>query len=216
MVAAGCGGGDDESSASTEIEGLGSTLEEIQANAKNEGQVNLVIWAGYADKSWADTFTKQTGCKVNTKDGASSDDMVDLMATGAYDGVSASGDATLRLIAEGRRRSGQLRPDAELRGRLRGPEGPVVQHGRRRRLRRTARPRCEPDGLEHGRLARADNDSWAPIWDRAPTTRASSRSTTTRSSSPTLPSISRRRSPTSTSRTRTSSTTTSSTPRSTC
>ena len=27
--------------------------------------------------------------------------MVDLMGTGAYDGVSASGDATLRLIAKG-------------------------------------------------------------------------------------------------------------------
>ena len=66
------------SSASTEIEGLGSTLDEIQANAKNEGQVNLVIWAGYADKSWADQFTTETGCKVITKDGASSDDMVDL------------------------------------------------------------------------------------------------------------------------------------------
>ena len=99
VVAAGCGGGDDN--ASTEIEGLGSTLEEIQANAKDEGEVNLVIWAGYADKSWADAFTKQTGCTVKTKDGASSDDMVDLMSTGAYDGVSASGDATLRLIANG-------------------------------------------------------------------------------------------------------------------
>ena len=72
-----------------------------QGEREEEGQVNLVIWAGYADKSWADTFTKQTGCKVNTKDGASSDDMVDLMSTGAYDGVSASGDATLRLIAQG-------------------------------------------------------------------------------------------------------------------
>ena len=97
VVAAGCGGGSD--SASTEIEGLGSTLDEIRANAKDEGEVNLVIWAGYADKSWAAAFTKQTGCTVNTKDGASSDDMVDLMSTGAYDGVSASGDATLRLIA---------------------------------------------------------------------------------------------------------------------
>ena len=101
VVAAGCGGGDDESSASTEIEGLGTSLEEIQANARNEGQVNLVIWPGYADKSWSNAFTQDTVCKVNTKDGASSDDMVDLMGTGAYDGVSASGDATLRLIAKG-------------------------------------------------------------------------------------------------------------------
>ena len=91
VVAAGCGGGGGGGGASTEIEGLGSSLDEIKANAREEGQVNLVIWAGYADKSWADTFTKQTGCKVNTKDGASSDDMVDLVSTGAYDGVSASG-----------------------------------------------------------------------------------------------------------------------------
>jgi putative spermidine/putrescine transport system substrate-binding protein len=100
FVATGCGG-DGGSAADWQVEGLGSTLEEIQANAKNEGEVNLVIWSGYADKSWADAFTKQTGCKVNTKDAGSSDDMVDYMATGAYDGVSASGDGTLRLVAKG-------------------------------------------------------------------------------------------------------------------
>jgi putative spermidine/putrescine transport system substrate-binding protein len=102
FAASGCGGGGSESSsADWQIDGLGSTIDEIQQKAKDEGQTNLVIWAGYADKSWADDFTKQTGCKVVTKDGASSDDMVDLMDTGAYDGVSASGDATLRLIAKG-------------------------------------------------------------------------------------------------------------------
>ncbi len=102
FVAAGCGGGERSSSspASWQISGLGSTVDEIQQKAKDEGQTNLVIWAGYADKSWANDFTKQTGCKVVTKDGANSDDMVDLMDTGAYDGVSASGDATLRLIAK--------------------------------------------------------------------------------------------------------------------
>ena len=102
FVAAGCGGGDEEGGGGEwQIEGLGSSLDEIQQLAKDEGQVNLVIWAGYADKSWSDDFASTTGCKVNTKDGASSDDMVDLMATGEYDGVSASGDATLRLIAKG-------------------------------------------------------------------------------------------------------------------
>jgi putative spermidine/putrescine transport system substrate-binding protein len=35
------------------------------------------------------------------KDGNTSDEMVQLMRTGDYDGVSASGDATLRLIANG-------------------------------------------------------------------------------------------------------------------
>ena len=56
VVAAGCGGGDDEGSASTEIEGLGTTLEEIQANAKEEGQVNLIAWSGYVEKDWVTPF----------------------------------------------------------------------------------------------------------------------------------------------------------------
>ena len=43
----------------------------------------------------------ETGCQVNTKIGNTSDEMVTLMRTGQYDGVSASGDATLRLIAGG-------------------------------------------------------------------------------------------------------------------
>ncbi len=98
-MAAGCGGSDDSSSSDTQIEGLGTTLEEIQANAREEGQVNLINWAGYVEKDWTDAFVAQTGCKVNSKVGASSDEMVTLMKTGNYDGVSASGDATLRLIA---------------------------------------------------------------------------------------------------------------------
>ena len=98
-VAAGCGGSDDSSSSSTQIEGLGTTLEEIQAKAKEEGQVDLVNWAGYVEKDWTDAFVVKTGCKVNSKVGASSDEMVTPMKTGNYDGVSASGDATLRLIA---------------------------------------------------------------------------------------------------------------------
>ena len=163
VVAAGCGGGDDNGSASTEIEGLGSSLEEIQANAKNEGQVNLVIWAGYADKSWANTFTQQTGCKVKTKDGASSDDMVDLMSTGAYDGVSASGDATLRLIAKGDvvPANYDLIPNyADVYEGLKGKSyntvdgvGYGVPHGRGPNLMVWSNKAISPD-----------NDSWAAIW----------------------------------------------------
>ena len=99
ILAAGCGGSDDSSSSDTQIEGLGATLEEIQANAREEGEVNLINWAGYVEKDWTDAFVATTGCKVNSKVGASSDEMVTLMKTGNYDGVSASGDATLRLIA---------------------------------------------------------------------------------------------------------------------
>ena len=41
---------------------------------------------------------RTSGCMVNTKVAGTSDEMVTLMKTGQYDGVSASGDATLRLI----------------------------------------------------------------------------------------------------------------------
>ena len=68
----------------------------------------MIAWAGYAEDGstdpkvdWVTDFEKQTGCQVNVKIGNTSDEMVTLMRTGQYDGVSASGDATLRLIAGG-------------------------------------------------------------------------------------------------------------------
>jgi putative spermidine/putrescine transport system substrate-binding protein len=69
-----------------------------------ENQLNLVLWDGYADKSWVDPFTAATGCKVNQKPAGSSDEMVTLMKDGGggqWDMVSASGDADLRLIYGG-------------------------------------------------------------------------------------------------------------------
>lgn len=96
VAATGCGGDDGGGSS---LEGLGGSLEEIQELAKEEGQVNLVNWAGYVEKDWTTPFETTTGCKVSSKVGASSDEMVTLMKTGNYDAVSASGDATLRLIA---------------------------------------------------------------------------------------------------------------------
>jgi putative spermidine/putrescine transport system substrate-binding protein len=99
VVAAGCGGDDEGSGASTEIEGLGTSLEEIQENAKSEGEVNLVQWPGYSVLT--DEFTAATGCKVNTKDGAGSEDMITLMQTGEYDGVSASGNTSVPLMIAG-------------------------------------------------------------------------------------------------------------------
>jgi putative spermidine/putrescine transport system substrate-binding protein len=66
---------------------------------KTEGQLNLIAWEGYTQPQWVNPFTKATGCKVKAKYGGSSDEMVTLMRTGQYDAVSASGDASLRLIA---------------------------------------------------------------------------------------------------------------------
>jgi putative spermidine/putrescine transport system substrate-binding protein len=75
---------------------------------KGEGELNIIAWAGYAESGgndpkvdWVHPFEKQTGCHVNVKIGDTSDEMVQLMRTGQYDGVSASGDATLRLIYGG-------------------------------------------------------------------------------------------------------------------
>jgi putative spermidine/putrescine transport system substrate-binding protein len=71
-----------------------------------EGQVNIVAWAGYiengaTDKSydWVTEFEKATSCKVNVKTAGTSDEMVALMNEGGFDLVTASGDASLRLIA---------------------------------------------------------------------------------------------------------------------
>ncbi len=73
---------------------------------KGEGQVNIVAWAGYiesgaTDKNfdWVTDFEKATSCKVNVKTAGTSDEMVALMNEGGFDLVTASGDASLRLIA---------------------------------------------------------------------------------------------------------------------
>ncbi|MFM8452950.1 MAG: extracellular solute-binding protein [Acidimicrobiaceae bacterium] len=95
VALAACGGGDSG----------GETLSEL---GDGEGAVNLVAWAGYVEDGstdpnvdWVSDFEAETGCEVNVKIGNSSDEMVELMQSGEYDAVSASGDATLRLIAGG-------------------------------------------------------------------------------------------------------------------
>ena len=69
-----------------------------------EGQLNLVAWEGYAQPDWVKPFERQSGCAVHAKYAGSSDEMVTLMRQGGgsqYDMVSASGDASLRLIRGG-------------------------------------------------------------------------------------------------------------------
>jgi putative spermidine/putrescine transport system substrate-binding protein len=71
-----------------------------------EGEVSIVAWAGYIERGdtmkefdWVTEFEKNTGCKVSVKTAATSDEMVALMNEGGFDLVTASGDASLRLIA---------------------------------------------------------------------------------------------------------------------
>jgi putative spermidine/putrescine transport system substrate-binding protein len=110
IVAAACSS--DSSSSSTTDGGSGvtpaKTYSEIGAT---EGELNLIAWNGYTEDGsndpaydWVTPFEDQTGCKVSVKYADTSDEMVTLMRQGGgatYDGVSASGDASNRLIAGG-------------------------------------------------------------------------------------------------------------------
>ncbi|MEP7314688.1 MAG: ABC transporter substrate-binding protein [Pseudomonadota bacterium] len=78
------------------------------ASTALEGQVDIVAWPGYIEKGetdknydWVTQFEKDSGCKVNVKTAGTSDEMVSLMTQGGYDLVTASGDASLRLIRGG-------------------------------------------------------------------------------------------------------------------
>jgi putative spermidine/putrescine transport system substrate-binding protein len=90
----------------TAMSGMTFAQEMKKEVGAGEGQVNIVAWAGYiengaTDKSydWVTEFEKATSCKVNVKTAATSDEMVALMNEGGFDLVTASGDASLRLIA---------------------------------------------------------------------------------------------------------------------
>jgi putative spermidine/putrescine transport system substrate-binding protein len=74
-----------------------------------EGQLDIIAWPGYIERGesdknydWVTGFEKNTGCKVNVKTAGNSDEMVSLMNQGGYDLVTASGDASLRLVAGGK------------------------------------------------------------------------------------------------------------------
>ena len=110
VVAAACGN-DDTTSGST-----GGAIEPSKTFTKigePEGALELIAWAGYVedgtseggeDFDWVTPFEDATGCQVNVTYGDTSDEMVTLMRQGGgtvYDGVSASGDASNRLIAGG-------------------------------------------------------------------------------------------------------------------
>ncbi len=106
LVAAGCGGGSSKSSG-----GEGTTTSAASnlpsSIGKGEGKLNLIEWPYYSDPAFAKKFTQQTGCVIQRKDAGSSNEMVALMRAGGgggggqWDLVSASGDASLRLIKGG-------------------------------------------------------------------------------------------------------------------
>ena len=78
----------------------------LQSLGAGEGEVSIVAWPGYIERGetdagydWVTKFEADTGCKVSVKTAATSDEMVALMNQGGFDLVTASGDASLRLVA---------------------------------------------------------------------------------------------------------------------
>ncbi|BCH35379.1 spermidine/putrescine ABC transporter substrate-binding protein [Mesorhizobium sp. L-8-10] len=84
----------------------GQAFAQLKEIGAAEGQVNIIAWPGYIERGetdkkfdWVTKFEEASGCKVNVKTANTSDEMVALMNEGGFDLVTASGDASLRLVA---------------------------------------------------------------------------------------------------------------------
>jgi putative spermidine/putrescine transport system substrate-binding protein len=88
--------------------GISHGQEMVTEIGVGEGAVSIVAWAGYIERGeldpaydWVTEFEAATGCMVNVQVAGTSDEMVALMNEGNFDLVTASGDASLRLVASG-------------------------------------------------------------------------------------------------------------------
>ncbi len=100
LVLAACGGGSDGDAGA-------APGGEVYAGpvGDGEGALSVLAWPGYAEDGstdpaadWVTPFEDATGCQVDVKVFGTSDEAVKLMQGGGYDVISASGDASLRLI----------------------------------------------------------------------------------------------------------------------
>ncbi len=116
LVAAACGPGASSAPTAGPTSAVGTTAPATAAPTTaaaatigpGEGALKIVIWAGYAERGdadpaydWVTPFEQQTGCMVTSTDMTDSNNGVSLIQSGEYDGISASGDATTRLIQGG-------------------------------------------------------------------------------------------------------------------
>lgn len=138
-----------------------------------EGEVSVLAWPGYVEDGsndpkvdWVSDFEKSSGCQVTVKTFGTSDEAVQLMRTGQYDTVSASGDATLRLIAAG---------DVEPMNTALITNYPDIFDALKNKPWNSVRD--VPYGIPHGRganllmyrsdLVKPAPDSWAAVFDNA-------------------------------------------------
>jgi len=100
LLAVACSGGGGGSPAPSTITSVGD----------GEGKLSVLAWPGYVedgttspDVDWVTPFEKETGCEVTVQTFGTSDEAFTLFQTNPeqYDVLSASGDASLRLVAGG-------------------------------------------------------------------------------------------------------------------
>jgi putative spermidine/putrescine transport system substrate-binding protein len=100
IVAAACGGGASPTPSFTLPTSIG----------EGEGELSVLAWPGYAEDgstdetvNWVKPFEDATGCKVTVQVFGTSDEAFSLFSTNPtkFDVISASGDASLRLVRAG-------------------------------------------------------------------------------------------------------------------
>ncbi len=114
LLLAGCGGGSSDGGTSSGAASAGGSAAAPGGTTfagpvgAGEGALNVLAWPGYAEDGstdpkvdWVTPFEKATGCQVNVKTFPASSEAVTLFKSGDYDVISASGDASLRLVYGG-------------------------------------------------------------------------------------------------------------------
>ncbi len=134
-----------------------STKSPVRQLGAGEGAVTIIAWAGYIERGetdkaydWVTAFEQKTGCKVSVKIAATSDEMVALMNEGGFiDLVTASGDASNRLISGGRVQELNLGLVPELGERRPPPAERPLAHRGRQALRRALPVGTERAHVQH-------------------------------------------------------------------
>ncbi len=129
--------------------------------SRRGGTLKMVAWEGYLEPQWVKPFEKQSGCTIQAKYAGSSDEMVTLMRSGGgnqYDMVSASGDASLRLIYGKDVQPVDLVEDPRLQELQPGVQVAAQQHRRRQALRHLA-----PVGTEHPPLQHEEGEACTDV-----------------------------------------------------
>jgi putative spermidine/putrescine transport system substrate-binding protein len=106
LVLAACGSDDNTDSSGSGIQP--PAYEALASLGEPEGELRVLAWPGYAEDGttyksadWVTPFEEDTGCQVTVSTFDTSDQSFTKMQSGGYDIVSASGDASRRLIYAG-------------------------------------------------------------------------------------------------------------------